>query len=178
MTNHVSEDQDYRLWALLSQTRDAVHNVRQRRLRAYGVSLEQAAVLSIVDMHGGKATPAQISRWLLRKHHSVLGILERMQKGGLLERSSELNNKNRVQVMLTEKGQQILHQASDVQELRNTMACLSDEDRQQLVSSLTRLLSCALEQAGALEKPEYPWFTLAEQPSNPRHLTTGERETK
>lgn len=156
MTNRLSEDWNYKLWVLLNQTRDAIYHVRQRRLQACDVTLEQAAVLFIVDMHGGRTTPTQISRWLLRRHHTVLGILDRMQKRGLLERSKGLKNKNQVEVTMTEKGWQTLDDAANIEGLRNTMACLSDEDRHQLVSSLTKLRSSALEQAGALGKPEYP----------------------
>ena len=156
MANRLSEDHDYKLWVLLNQTRDAVCHVRQRRLRACGVSLEQAAVLFIVDMHGGRATPTQISQWLIRRHHTVLGMLDRMQKVGLLKRSKGLKNKNRVEVRMTEKGWQTLDATANTEGLRSTIACLSDEDRHQLVSSLTRLRSSALEQAGALGNPEYP----------------------
>ena len=156
MANRLSEDEDYKLWVLLNQTRDAVYNVRQRRLQACDVTLEQASILFTVGMHGGRATPTQISQWVIRRHHTVLGILDRMQKVGLLKRSKGLENKNRVEISMTEKGWQTLGAAANTEGLRNIMACLSDEDRHHLFSSLTRLRFSALEQAGALGKPEYP----------------------
>ena len=99
-------DQDYRLWVLLHQTRDAVHIARKKELGRFEISTIQAAALFIIQAIGEQATPAEISRWLFRKPHSVSGLLNRMEKEGLVKKTKDLDKKNLVRVTLTEKGRQ------------------------------------------------------------------------
>ena len=91
-----STDQDYKLWVLLNQVRDAVLKARQKELDQYNISASQAATLFVIEAIGPKATPAEISRRLFRKPHSVAGragILSRMEKKGLVRRFKDLDGK-------------------------------------------------------------------------------------
>jgi DNA-binding MarR family transcriptional regulator len=112
MENSLSVDKDYALWVLLLQMRDAALKLREKELSQYGISPEQAGVLFIIHTIGNTATPVEISRWLLRKHHTVLGILGRMEKAGLVRKTKDPERKNLVRVTLTEKGRQAYYQST------------------------------------------------------------------
>jgi len=149
-------DEDYELWVLLYQAKDAVEIARDKELRSYGISTMQAAVLFIVQAIGNKATPAEISRWIFRKHHSVSGILNRMEKAGLVSRVRDLDKKNLVRVALTEKGQQAYRDSLKRESLHNIIASLSKEKRQQIRLCLKELRDTALKQVGNEFKLPFP----------------------
>lgn len=91
MKNYSFVDQDYELWVLLHQPRDAVFKAREKELSPYGISTMQAAVLFIILAIGNEATPTEISRWLLREPHSVSNLLSRMEKEGLVTKDGKDN---------------------------------------------------------------------------------------
>lgn len=156
MTNSLSANKDFTLWVLLLQAKDMVFKVREKELSQYSLSPEQAAVLFIIQTIGETATPADISRWLLRKHHTVSGVLSRMEKKGLLRRTKDLARKNMIRVTLTEKGRQAYYQASRMESIYDIMSSLSEEEHQQLSSYLQTLRARALKELGMDQKPPFP----------------------
>ncbi len=137
-------DQDYNLWMLLNQAGDAVLKARRKELYQYNIPTSQAATLLVIEAIGDKATPGEIARWLFREPHTVFGLLSRMEKKGLVRTSKDLDRKNMVRVTLTDKGKQAYHQSTKRESIRRIMSSLSEEQRQQLASSLQALRDEAL----------------------------------
>lgn len=146
MPNNSSEDRDYNLWVLLHQTRDATYNAREKELRQYGISPMEAAVLFIIQAIGDEATPAEISRWLFRKQHSVTALLVRMEKKGLVKKTRDLARKNMVRVTITEKGNQAHSNSANRDSIHKTMSTLSEEEHRQLSASLLKVRDVALKE--------------------------------
>jgi DNA-binding MarR family transcriptional regulator len=155
MRNPLSVDKDYALWVLLFQAKDMVFKAREKEVRQYGISPEEAAVLFIVQTLGNKATPGEISRWLLRKPHTVSGILSRMEKKGLVTKNQGLDRKNLVRVRLTEKGEKAYYRSTKIESIRHIMSSFSEEERQQLGSHFKTLRDRALKELG-VEEPPFP----------------------
>ena len=85
MNNHLNDiDQDYKIWWLILGMRRAMHKARAKELFQYGITPEEASVLFVVNAIGDKATPAEVSRWVLREPHSVSSLLSRMEKDRLV----------------------------------------------------------------------------------------------
>ena len=141
-----STDDDFSLWMFLEQARDAILRARQKELRKAGISVSAANVLDSIQAIGRAAIPAEISRRILRKSHSISGLLNRMEKGGLIRRVKNLDRKNLVRVVITEKGQQAYEQSIKGETIHQVMSSLSKEERQQLSSCLQKLRSKALEE--------------------------------
>ena len=139
------EEEEYNLWLLLLQTKDIMFNIRQEEMRQYGISATQAAVLFVVQAIGNVATPAEIARWLLRRPHSVSGILNRMEKVGLVTKTRDLDKKNLVRITLTDKGRQVCRQAAKIESIHRIMSTLSKTERWQLRSCLMKLRSKGIE---------------------------------
>jgi DNA-binding MarR family transcriptional regulator len=152
MGNSSPLEEDYILWRLLLETRDTVFKARQKELRRYGISPEEAAVLFVVKSLGAKATPTEISRYLLRKIHTVSGILSRMEKKRLLRKTKDLPRKNSVRASLTEKGEQAYYQSTKIESISGIMSSLSEQERQQFSSCLKTLRDRALKQLGIEQK--------------------------
>ena len=149
-------DKDFTLWWLVLQARRAMHKVRSRELLKYGVTPEETAVLLVVKTIGDTATPAEISRWILREPHSTSGLLERMRKKGLIDKTKDLYRKNLVRVVLTEKGQKTLQESSGRESVYRVLSQLSLKERQQLTSLVIKLRKAAIEELGTFEVPPFP----------------------
>ena len=149
------EDQDFELFCVLSQTRNAVQRVRERELNENGTSIPRYAVYFIVDHLSGYATPAEISKWMVRQPHGVSGLLDRMEREGLVKRTKDLNRKNMVRITITEKGYQEYRRSNVGEPFKRVLLSLSGEERRQLKVLLLKLRDKALEEVGA-RKPSYP----------------------
>ena len=156
MKDFPSVDEDYKLWVLLSQAADTTLRARQKELDRYGISTAEAAVLFAVQAIGDRATPAEITRWLLREPHTVTELLNRMERGGLVTKAKDLERKNLVRVSITEKGRQAYKQSTKRKSIRKVMSVLSREERQQLGSYLERLRNKALGELTE-ERPRPPF---------------------
>ena len=163
MNSMLSTDKDYNLWVLLRQTRDAMSKARERELEKYGISSIQAAVLFTIQAIGPDATPAEISRRLVREPHSVSGLLNRMQKQGLIRRIKDLPKRNMVRVVMTEKGKEAYRQSTKRLSMHETISALSEEDRIQLWNYLEKLRDRAMKLAGiGYELPFPPHWSEAD----------------
>ena len=156
MKNIPSTDQDYKLRWLILQTRRAMYRARTIELFKYGITPEQAAGLFVVQAIGPRATPAEISRWLLREPHSISGLLNRMQKEGLITKAKDLERKNWVRVAMTEKGRQAYSQSTKRESIHRILTALSEKECQQIRTCLEKLRNKALEELGTASQPPLP----------------------
>jgi DNA-binding MarR family transcriptional regulator len=155
MKNVKATDQDYNLLIMLEHAHSAVVAAREKELSQHGVSMMKTWVLFIVDRIGDEATPAEISRWILRRSHSVSGLLDRMEKDGLIKKTKDLKRKNLVRVTITEKGYKALNKSKDRKSIHRSMAAISEEDRQKFYNQLEIIRDKALRQTG-ISKPPFP----------------------
>ena len=155
MNAPLSTGQDYNLWVLLHQAKDAVFKAREKELSQYGISAMEAAALFIIQAIGDKATPAEISRWIFREHHTVTALLSRMEKKGLITKVKDLDRKNLWRVSLTEKGQDAYRQSLNRESIHAAMSPLSENERQQLGSYLRKVRDQALKPS--VSEPTLPF---------------------
>ena len=144
------------LIGLLNQTTETIFRARQKELQQYNISTSQGAVLFITKTLGEKATISEISRWLLRKPHTISEIVKRMTKKGLVRKSKVPNRKTIIQVELTPKGLDIYQKAKKRQSFQNILACLSPDERGQMISYLQRLREVALSEIRAQDEVDFP----------------------
>lgn len=144
------------LIGLLNQTTETIFRARQKELKQYNISTSQGAVLFITKTLGEKATISEISRWLLRKPHTISEIVKRMANKGLVKKSKVPNRKTIIKVELTQEGLDIYQKAKKRQSFQNILSCLSQDERQQLISYLQRLREVALNEIRAQDEVDFP----------------------
>ena len=159
--NKVSEnplfaDRDYRLWALLHQTRHIIHEALKKDMEPLGVSPRQVAALLIIEAIEKPATPSRIAYWLMRDRASVSVLLDRMERKGLINKTRNLDNKNLIAVTLTAKGKRVYSRIISSEMVHDMFSALSDEQHQQLMECLDILWGRALHIIGT-PKPELPY---------------------
>jgi DNA-binding MarR family transcriptional regulator len=133
-----------------------MYKARAKELFQYGITPEEAAVLFIVHAIGRRATPAEISRWLLREPHSTSGLINRMEKEGLVRKVKDLERKNMVRVAITKKGRQLHNQSSKRESIHRIMSSLAGDECQQMWECLYKLRDRAFEEIGIVRKPPFP----------------------
>lgn len=153
MNNKFLIDEDYALIIRLHQARTMISKVRNNELSKYGITATQSAVLFFIKFLNtteGKATPGQLSRWLLREPHTVSRILVRMERGGLVNRIRGQGKKNEISLTLTPKGEQAYNNSHEGSSFGEILSCLSEEERNQLSSSLGKLREKALQKLNSV----------------------------
>ena len=152
----LGDDPLYKLWVMLTQTRNATIKAREQELTQLGISGTESFILFVVWSMGNRATPAEISRIVLRRPHTVSEFLSRMQNKGLIKKSRNPDNRSMVTLSLTRKGHQVYRQASKRQSVHRMLSVLPDEDRERLMSYLQVIRAKALQEIGVERAAFYP----------------------
>ncbi|MCK4362768.1 MAG: winged helix DNA-binding protein [Dehalococcoidia bacterium] len=135
------------IWLLLRQTSNVIVGLIEDEMRLSGkVSYTRATILFLVKAAGNRATPAEISRWIIREPHTISAILNRMQEDGLVRKVKDLERKNWVRIELTDKGEEALRQAMDIEIIGTIISSLSDEEQDILLSYLNKLRTKSFEE--------------------------------
>jgi DNA-binding MarR family transcriptional regulator len=146
-------DENYTLWRLLFQTRSALFKARQKRVGKY-IHFNLAAALVTIWARDGKVTPAILSRRLFLEPHTVSELVNRMEKKDLITKKRDTKRENIIRISITEKGRKFCLQAVQADFVRNIMASLSEEQKEQFRVCLRILYREALKELGLTEEPD------------------------
>ncbi|MEE1243732.1 MarR family winged helix-turn-helix transcriptional regulator [Frisingicoccus sp.] len=126
---------------LLTTAQHSVFLKMTEKLSVFDITPVQYAVLYCL-WENDKRSPKEIAERLKLENSTISGILERMEKKGLIERSISKEDRRYIQVMVTEKGASLKDAVlAAVEEVNNeVMSVFSDKDREMLKSWL-RLLA-------------------------------------
>ncbi|HEY8947974.1 MAG TPA: MarR family transcriptional regulator [Rhizomicrobium sp.] len=76
--------------------------------RAAGLAPQQHQALLAIKGFGGAPTIGDLAEQLVIKHHSAVGLVDRLVKAGYLKRSQDRNDRRRVTLALTSSGEKLL----------------------------------------------------------------------
>jgi DNA-binding MarR family transcriptional regulator len=136
-------DSNYNLYLLLYLTQSALFDARYREIRGTGITSMELALLTVVDGLGDKATPAEIARWMMRRRPTVTGLLDRMERNGLVQRSAYRGSRKSKLVTMTDKGRKALDTANQKDVWKTIIGAMPDEEYRQLWSLLEKLKDAA-----------------------------------
>jgi DNA-binding MarR family transcriptional regulator len=154
----LSPEEEHEVWGLLNQVRDTMMRLRDREVRHLGITSMQGGVLWVLrslEKAGMVATPAEISRWLFRQPPTILALLSRMEKLGLITCTENTGGRRQVLVGMTDKGRETYIAFARKREvIPRVIGALSPEERRQLKLSLTKLRQKASEELVSI--PAFP----------------------
>ncbi len=130
-------------WVLLRQTWSAMEKAAERKLAKTCLTLEQVHVLWICRDYPGLLTTAQIARLLSRQSQTVTGLLNRLERKGLLKRVLRRKGKPFTEIKITDKGTETVGPAIEVaralmKEIMSTLSAREHEDVQRVLRVLQR----------------------------------------
>lgn len=94
-------------YTALRQAWLAVNRLAEDRLGEVGLTPETLAVLWAGRDYPGKLMPAEIARMTHRRNQTIAGLLNRMEKSGLIQRIPKRKGKPFTEVKLTDKGRKL-----------------------------------------------------------------------
>ncbi len=108
MSDSLASSDYERLLAFRDQLRGFLHWSEQQAVRA-GITPAQYQLLLAVRGHkGGAPTIRDAAEHLLLQHHSVVGLVDRAESAGLVERRVDAIDRRVVRLALTGKGARLL----------------------------------------------------------------------
>ena len=148
-SDDLSPEEEHEFWGLLNQLRDTMIRLRDREIKALGITSMQGGVLWVLrelEKEGVLATPAEVSRRLFRQPPTTLALLDRLVKLGLIT-TENVEGRRQVLVALTDKGRDTYRAFATKREvIPRIIGSLSPEERLQLRSSLAKLRQKAREE--------------------------------
>ena len=134
-----------RLYAryLIGEARHLMYMARQKELVPCHISPRQGGILDVLSNIGHKATLAELAKYTGRKMSSLSVQMTRMENDGLVKKTKETLKSNLVSFELTVKGSDIYNYSKDMKSDKIIMSVLSDEECEQLISMLKKLINKA-----------------------------------
>ena len=134
---------------LLTTSQHTVFQYLNTKLAPYDITPSQYGILSCLWQREF-ATPKQISEILCLETSTISGVLDRMQKKGLIDRVTNREDRREVRVIPTEKGKSLQEPISKIIDEVNeeVLKCFSAEE----TAILKRMLRMIAEGNQFLEK--------------------------
>ncbi|MFB6802377.1 MarR family winged helix-turn-helix transcriptional regulator [Peribacillus butanolivorans] len=127
---------------LLSASQNKVFKYFSKLLEEFGVTPAQYGVLNCL-WREGQLSPKQIGEMVYLEAPTVSGILDKMQKAELIERSVDPKNRRNVLVMATQKSKEIRDEveAATIKLNNKVLQNLSDNDKVVLKKALNTIIN-------------------------------------
>jgi DNA-binding MarR family transcriptional regulator len=84
----------------------------EQAARRAGLEPAQHQLLLAIKAHPGGPTVGELAERLQLRHHSTVGLIDRLAQGGLVRRNRAAGDRRQVCVRLTPKGQAVLRKLS------------------------------------------------------------------
>lgn len=128
---------------LIGKARQFFVTARQQELVSYQISPRQAHVLTLIDYLGDKATFTELAERTERNTSTLFVQMTKLENDGLVVKIKDTPKSNKVRFELTEKGLAICGDIKKIKSAKVIMSALSEEERQQLISLLKKVINQA-----------------------------------
>lgn len=165
-------------WALFHQTYQSVWKCAEVVSAKIGFPQQQFTVLRAMKDMSGTITPTAIANWLDRNPNSITLILDRMEKGGLVKRVRDLEDRREIRLLITPKGKRMYaHADKPAYDLsKEVLSALTEEELISLMELLYKVREKTFEMRNIKDKV---MNVKIELPANPeRALRPGEPSDK
>ena len=139
MINVDHEDTVLRTFILFVQTaRVVLKYVDAHMYREAGLSTSKLIVLRVLASKGGVMTPSKIADWTQTERHNITALVQRMKQDGLITAKRDSSDRRIVNVILTDKGREVLDRAMPVAKevVSQVMSSITEGDASHLENVL------------------------------------------
>jgi DNA-binding MarR family transcriptional regulator len=107
-------------------------------LQKHDSSLTKFAIGNTLFRHGGELSPTELAAEIFRRKNTITSAIDRMEKGGFVQRVPSTYDRRSVNVVITDKGWGKTNQMGPVaQEIsRDVLSCLDQQQINTLVTAL------------------------------------------
>jgi DNA-binding MarR family transcriptional regulator len=159
----VFETEEYRIALLLRHVDLSITKARRNELEYLNVTPPQMGILHFAQEDDTPCTVLKLRQTMLHSNSSLVAVLNRMEKKGLIERQPDPRSKKFTRIVVTEKGQNTYRKAMNLSAFNTIISSLPVKDRQVLKEYLNVLQKAADElvksQRGAGMDPDMELYT-------------------
>ncbi len=133
-----------------------LHKARRNELAHLGTTPEQMGVLRCIQELQTPPTIIELRKVMMRSNSSLVAIIKRMERKGLIERYPDSQSKKYTRVLVTGKGKELYERAMELNAFKEVFSDLSMEDMQRLssyIETLTYAVEKTLEEQRTRIKP-------------------------
>lgn len=147
---------DLRILGSLRRIIRAVELYSKKLSSQFSITGPQLVCLLAIGGHE-KVTASAIAKEIYLSPSTVVGVLDRLEEKGLIERARDRTDRRRVYISLTEKGRTLAQTApSPLQDrLTDSLSNLEDSDKSTIAKSLEKVVDL-MEEAGIAQGPGEP----------------------
>jgi DNA-binding MarR family transcriptional regulator len=138
-------DVRYQAVLQLLRTSDTIWNASRRFFERWDIGPSQFNVLNLLASEKDGLSQVELSRQLIMHRSNVTGLVDRLEKRGLVERRDQASDRRAYRVMLTASGRSLLEQI--LPEYYRGASGIWAGLSTQRVGALARDLQCAAENA-------------------------------
>ncbi len=131
--------QSLRLWLRLLACENLIEQTVRTRLRvAFDITLPQFDVLSELEHAGNALTMSQLSQKLMVSNGNVTGVVDRLERDGLVRRRASSTDRRVQYIELTEQGVSLFRDIASEHErwIENLLGDLSANEIKTLIAGL------------------------------------------
>ena len=128
---------------LIGQARDLMVKARQKELKPYNITPQQCNILAFLYDLDHKATLREIAGQAGRGHNTISTQMTLMERDELIKKIRQTPKSTLLTFELTQKGIDIYKNAKKMRSVKTVMSVLSEDEHQQLISLLQKIISKA-----------------------------------
>lgn len=133
-------NKDWTLWVTLHQCTEMTARCRDKELQQHGISVMQSALMRAIIVLGKPSKIAEISKYLRREPPTIVVLVERMIKRGLLEEVPTDDLSRGKSYTVTEKGLTATRNSMPSNCLKSIFFTLTDKEKDLMISLMNAVL--------------------------------------
>jgi DNA-binding MarR family transcriptional regulator len=139
-----------RQWRTIDQAYNAIFKLTELALLPHGLSLPQLYLLGVLKDRGGTVTTGDIAEAMVKASQTVTGLVDRLERAGLVERVFDRSDRRKTLVRLRGVGERKLEEALPVATrlAKELSAVLTDQELQDLRINLEKLRRAVMNRLG------------------------------
>ena len=122
----------FSVWMLLDFTKFSISRLRDYEVSGIGITPEQAAILQILVRRGGKSSIGDVAAAWMRRENSVLTLVRRMEKLGLVN-IIKYEKRRELELVITDKGKEAYGEITRIS-IESVFSVLSADEMQKAIS--------------------------------------------
>ena len=148
-------DPIFTAWMQFRQAWTAVYRLSELELAKLGLTPIKVYVLWVCRDYDGPLTPAELSRLVFRESNSIVQLLARMEKEGLISRIPKRKGHPFTEIHITAKGKELVEPAIKLTRVLSTniLSSLSPQELNQFQKLLQKVQQKALAEMWVELKP-------------------------
>ena len=128
------ESEEHEIAVILRHSVLLMTNIRRYELAHFDITPQQIGVMRFMQKFPTACTILQLREVMRRSNSSLVAIINRLERKGLVQRQTDSKNKKYTRVFVTEKGKELYEKAMEMSAFSIIISSLPEKDRKRLKS--------------------------------------------